>query len=274
MSYKVIIQFPRIEGLSPINTYLHPGLWAIGDNELNGKMGNNNNFSVLEIITNHLVFHGFTNHLWLGKKILQTYKLAENLSYRKGISVNVKETNEEYSVEQLIRINDEPVLLYPGHILTNADLSKMMEFHTASDSLVTILVSKGVQYRVGLAKIDTKTGKIIEFREKPYDEKRSIYTGIVMLKKGWRPLLNSFLKEDWEPDTESRILRFHGYRSSIDIFIEYLIAHSSVNAFIMDGSKHKGKALDPWWINLSQLETWRKLDPKEIFKKMRHIIEF
>ena len=265
MNLDVIVQFPRMEGLNPINTYLHPGLWLIGHEKQNGSI-ESNNLSVLELITAHLSYHQLKTIKWIGKReILQTYKLAETLSEKKGVEVRVIEAHQDFSVEQLVNLPDNPVLLYPGHIITNANFTKMVKFHQAHMGLGTILVSKGIQYRVGLAKVDPVNRRITAFKEKPYDENRSIYTGIVLLKKGWRAHLNSFLKMDWEPDTETRVLQYHGYRSSIDLFVEYLIKNTKIKAYIMEPTNEKG---NPWWINLSQLETWRKLDTAKIFKNM------
>ncbi|RMG20805.1 MAG: hypothetical protein D6732_27995 [Methanobacteriota archaeon] len=268
MVLDVVIQFPRVEGLNPINTYLHPGLWLIGNEKQNGSI-ESNNLSVLELITGHLKHHNLTSFKWVGKReILQTYKLAETLSEQKNIRVQVVEAHQDYSVEQLVNLPDKPVLLYPGHILTNANFSRMINFHHSHNGLGTVLVSKGIQYRVGIAKVDPTNLKITAFKEKPYDENRSIYTGIVLLKEGWRSYLNSFLKVDWEPDTETRVLQYHGYRSSIDLFVDYLIKKSRIKAYVMDATEKNKK---PWWINLSQLETWRKLDTSIIFNNMKHL---
>lgn len=271
MDLDVIVQFPRIEGLSPINTYLHPGLWLIGTDEQNGSV-EANNLSVLELITNHLYHHKFDSFKWVGRReILQTYKLAESLSVKNTHTVDVIEAHQEYSVEQLINLPDKPILLYPGHIITNADFSKMLKYHQEHEGFGTVLISKGIQYRVGIAKVASSSGKIKMFKEKPYDHNRSIYTGIAILRRGWRKHLNSFLKENWEPDTETRTLQYHGYRSSIDLFIDYLIKKTTIKAHIMEGTPFQNEPQQPWWINLSQLETWRKLDAKGIFKNMAHL---
>ncbi len=268
---KVIIQFPRIEGLHPINTYLHPGLWVIGSDTVPPKFNSLNNLSVFEMIVHHLNQNSFDQFVWLGRKeILQTSAMANYLSHRHTINIEVMESYQDFSVEQLVHVPDQDVLLYPGHIITNADFVSYLDQHNTHNKIGTILVSKGVQYRVGLAKLDEENGVILDFKEKPYDHHRSVFTGIVLLRKGWRDFLNDFLKEKWEPDTETRILRFQGYSSSIDLFVEYLIGRKEIKAHVM--KPFGGIKSAAWWINLSQLEVWRKLDIETIFNNMMHLV--
>lgn len=266
----VIIQFPLVQGLQPIFNYLHMGLWTIGNKEVQDQR-TDNNISVLEWITKHLEFHNFNKFLWLGdEKIEQTNSLRRLLTQQTPFSnISVQKTKNRYAVEELQILPNQDILIYPGNILTNANLSALMQFHNAHGQLASLLITDGMQYRVGLAKINKETNEVIKFAEKPYDKSLSTSTGIFVMRAGWKDYLNKFLQTNWKQSVGFKILG-NGSKSSMDAFIDYLITKQQVKTHRMQISAEcNGK--NPWWADLSELEVWMKLNSEEIIAKFKHL---
>jgi NDP-sugar pyrophosphorylase family protein len=262
----VVVHYPRIDKLKPIFEYLHVALWTIGNKEID-DLRTTNNLSVIEWITRLFRYSSIHNFIWLGgKEINQTYSMAKLFQSDFKISINVLGLETSYSIEQLTELPDKSIIIYPGSILTNADFKKFIEFHHSHDKIASIMVNKGLQYRVGLAKIDNETNLVTEFLEKPYDKTLSAYMGIVALKSGWKKYLQDFLREIWKPEihtTKSKIT------SSIDQFIGYLIDIQSVMVHELATVQEN---VEPWWIDLSDLEVWMKLDSELIFEKLKYLL--
>lgn len=258
----VVIHFPNIEGLKPIFDYLHTGLWTIGNKSID-DMREKNNLIMLEWITRSFTHCGFEQFLWLGgSEIYQTHAFAQLFEYDFNVKIDLQGSNDKFSVEQLIHLPNDDIMLYPGSLLTNSDFTKFHQYHKSHGKLATILVNKGLQYRVGIAKINPETKIITEFLEKPFDKTLSAYTGIILLQKGWKQYLQEFLRKSWKP------VELSNGHSSIDKFVKYLIEANHVKVSEITPIHPED---DPWWIDLSELETWMKLDSEEIFHRLRHL---
>lgn len=196
-----------------------------------------------------------------GNEISQTQSLATLFEHDFNIKIELIGIQNQYSVEQLAQLEDQNLLLYPGSILTNADLNKLDQYHNTHERTATVLVNKGLQYRVGLARIHPETNVVTEFMEKPFDKTLSAFTGIIQLREGWKSQLLEFLRS-WQPSNLDVKV------SSLDQFVDYLISQNQVKVCEISPVLTED---DPWWIDLSELETWMKLDSEEIFHRLRHL---
>ena len=252
---KSVIYYPTLDGLQPISYYLHPGLWMIGTKEITDDRSVNN-LSLIEWILRHLMYHGLREFIFLGKKQVEQLSAQRNLyTYDFDVDIIIKSSDELRTIELLNTLEDEDTLFYFGTVLSNTDFSKFIEYHQSHDKICTILVSKGIQYRVGLAKID-RNNKITAFMEKPYDTSMSSFTGIFILRKGWKNHLQDFL-------LNSTIAKGKELgRSLVEEFVKFLISERDVKVHVKEGID----GADSWWINLSELENWVKLNPELIIK--------
>ena len=79
----------------------------------------------------------------------------------------------------VINTNDT-LLVYYGDIITNMNITNLIEFHKKNQALSTIALASGFKVRVGVANLDNNS-KIIEFEEKPTLEK-PVSVGISVLE--------------------------------------------------------------------------------------------
>jgi mannose-1-phosphate guanylyltransferase/phosphomannomutase len=73
-------------------------------------------------------------------------------------------------------------LVYYGDVLTNLDLSDMIEFHERNDALCTIAMSKSVPMDYGIAKV-AQNGRVEYFEEKPILKEYPVSMGILVCEK-------------------------------------------------------------------------------------------
>ncbi len=252
-----VIYYPSLDGLQPISYYLHPGLWMIGTKEITDDRAVNN-LSLIEWILRHLMFNGLKDFVFLGKKQIEQLSAQKKLyEYDFGINVELKGSDELRTIELINTLDDEDTLFYFGTVLSNTDIDQFIRYHESHDRVCTLLISQGIQYRVGLAKVN-KDNVITSFLEKPYDKTMSSFTGIFILRKGWKHHLQDFL-------LNSSLAKGKEFGTSlIEEFIRFLIEEREVKVHIKKGIKNA----DSWWINLSELETWVKLNPDIIIDKM------
>ncbi|MEM3517320.1 MAG: nucleotidyltransferase family protein [Candidatus Bathyarchaeia archaeon] len=70
---------------------------------------------------------------------------------------------------------------YYGDVLTDFDLTSMINFHKSKRSICTLALSRGVPIEYGVGKID-ESGKLIYFEEKPILHEHPISMGIYVME--------------------------------------------------------------------------------------------
>ena len=75
---------------------------------------------------------------------------------------------------------DDTLLVYYGDIVTDIDLSELLQYHNNNNAWSTLALSSGFKTRVGVASLD-ENSKIVGFVEKPVLEK-PVTIGISVLK--------------------------------------------------------------------------------------------
>lgn len=254
---KVVIFYSDSDGLQPLDNYLHPGIWLIGNKSIVDERSQNN-ISLIEWIVRHLNFQGVKEFTIVGgQRVLQLTSITKLLMKQLGVDITIIPHTLSHMAERLMLLPDEDFVLYPGTVLTNADIRPLLT--ELNGGAMEILVSRGVKYRVGIATIDPTTNLITEFKEKPYDKSLSSNTGIVALKGGWKDILSDYLAKNKSS-------------SSDNIFNEFL--HDSAHKSLVKVQLMKSiNQQDPWWINFDNLETWIKLDIDLIINRMDHLSE-
>lgn len=97
----------------------------------------------------------FRNHLEDGSKY--GINIGYSISPRKGTATALREA---------ANLTDGTFIVYYGDVLTNLDLTKMIEYHKEKSSVCTIALSTGVKIDYGVGRVD-KEGRIEYFAEKP-----------------------------------------------------------------------------------------------------------
>lgn len=127
------------------------------------------------------------------------------------------------------------VLVYYGDILSDVDLSDMLNAHVNSDAYATIAVSKGYRLPVGIAHVED--GRIVRFEEKPTIEV-PVCIGVLVFRRDALHVLQGEFVDGFELDIMGHL---------IPRIIEL---GKSVNAYFTDC----------FWYDLGSTEKYEKLD--------------
>jgi len=141
----------------------------------------------------------------------------------------------------------DTLLVYYGDILTNMNLTDLLNYHRTKQACGTVALSSGFKVRVGLAYLDEE-GKIIGFEEKPTLEK-PVSVGISVL--------------DGTLLDEMKALK--GDKTELDLMGE-VFPH-----LLKSGKPVYGYLSDAFWYDVLSIEAYEKLDPKlvdDIFKEI------
>lgn len=140
-------------------------------------------------------------------------------------------------------IGKKKMLIYYTDIISNINLTEMLEFHNTKQKWATIFLSKGWKLRVGTAKLDTNNNTVIEFIEKPTLD-IFVNTGISVVE----PIVFDFL-ESFENT------------SHIDL---------SKDVFPVIASKKQMVAYlaDCYWEDIGSIERYENLNHKTISELM------
>jgi len=142
----------------------------------------------------------------------------------------------------------DTLLVYYGDIITNMNLTDLLQYHAAKQAWGTVALSSGFKVRVGLANLD-KDGKILGFVEKPTLEK-PVSVGISVLK-------GELLKDMKVLKGEKQELDLMG-----DVFPHLLEVGKAVYGYV-------SKA---FWYDVLSTEAYEKLDPKLVDETFREIL--
>lgn len=142
---------------------------------------------------------------------------------------------------------NETLLVYYGDIVTNMNLTELLEQHRDKKAWSTIALASGFKIRVGLANLD-KEGKILGFEEKPTLEK-PVSIGI--------SVLNGKLLETMK--------QLKGEKKDLD-FMGEVLPH-----LLKGGKPVYGYVSKAFWYDVLSTEAYEKLDPQlveDMFKDM------
>ena len=133
---------------------------------------------------------------------------------------------------------DDTILVYYGDILTNMNLTELLQFHKNKQAWSTIALSSGFKVRVGLANLDAEL-KVIGFEEKPTLEK-PVSVGISVLNGKLLRMMK----------------RLKGKKSALDFMGEVL-------PYLLKNDKSVyGYLSNAFWYDVLSCEALEKLDQK------------
>lgn len=160
--------------LYPITAYVPKALIPLGSRY------------VIEYIIDYLKHHGINEIVMLISR--NEYDLLRNHlgdGTRFGLKV-------EYSVADRIgtagalgeaaSLLGERFLVYYGDVLTNMDLSRMIDFHEKKKAICTIALSTAVPIEYGVGRVDVD-GRVTYFEEKPILKEYPVSMGIDILER-------------------------------------------------------------------------------------------
>ncbi len=144
--------------------------------------------------------------------------------------------------------NDDILLVYYGDIITNMNLTELLQYHKNKQAWSTVALSSGFKVRVGLANLDSDS-KIIGFEEKPTLEK-PVSVGISVLKG--------------EMLEKMKVLK--GNKPELDLMGEVL------PFLLKEGKPVYGYVSKAFWYDVLSTEALEKLDPKIVAETFKEIL--
>jgi len=143
---------------------------------------------------------------------------------------------------------DDTLLVYYGDIITNMNLTDLLQYHKNKQAWSTVALSSGFKVRVGLASMDSE-GKILEFEEKPTLEK-PVSVGISVLK-------GELLDE---------MKRLKGEKPELD-FMGEVLPH-----LLKAGKPVYGYVSKAFWYDVLSTEAYEKLEPEVVAETFKEIL--
>jgi mannose-1-phosphate guanylyltransferase/phosphomannomutase len=160
--------------LYPITTYVPKTLLPIG------------NRYVIEYIIDYLRHHGIHDIVMLVSDS-ELELLQNHLGNGARFGVNVeystaKRIGTAGAVGAAAELLGDKFLVYYGDVLTNMDLSEMIDYHEKKKSVCTIAMSTSVPIEYGVGRV-ANDGRVTYFEEKPVLREYPISIGIDILEK-------------------------------------------------------------------------------------------
>lgn len=262
---KVIITYDKNHQLYPISDWLHPGLIPIGNGDFDELYQDLPN---LEWFLRHLGWLGFYNVDVSSSERLRGLDLINETISK---PMNLRFLVDDW-IDEIINMSEsvENIILVSGLYLTNSDLRKAVLHHCQLGNSATLLAVRGLQFQVGLVTFDEETNLISDFQEKPIDKTQLVNSKILILN----------LKNEYSKDL---LMEFREYiqkisnlnnqlnQSIINIdctneLIQFLIKKDMLSTIELTGVKG-----EPWFLDLSKIETWIKLDPQFFIQNFKHL---
>ena len=231
--------------LRPLTYYIPKPMVPIGSSQK----------PLLEYIVKHLAYHGIRDIIFLvDYKAEQIINYFENGS-RFNIRIKYLRDDPKYkgtagaiynAYRKGLLKDQENVLVYYGDILSNINISDLMDYHRRQKANATLALSPNYTLRVGVAELEgTNVRKLIE---KPPLGK-PVTMAILALKTD----SISYVKEILENKNEADIM-------------------GDLIPLLIERGKVKGYLTNAFWYDIGSLEMYEKLDPKmvdEIFNYLR-----
>ena len=144
--------------------------------------------------------------------------------------------------------NTDTLLVYYGDIITNMNLTDLLQYHKDKQAWGTVALSSGFKVRVGLANLDP-AGKILGFEEKPTLDK-PVSVGISVLKG--------------ELLEQMKLLK--GDKPELDLMGEVFPHLLKVSKPIY------GYVSNAFWYDVLSTEAYEKLDPELVDETFKEIL--
>jgi len=168
---------------------------------------------LLEYVVRLFKFHGITDLVFL-----VNYKSEQITNYfedgsRFGVNITyVKDDPKSKGTAGALltaynqgAVNtDDTLVIYYGDIVTDINLSELLEYHNTNKAWSTIALSSGFKTRVGVANLDNDS-KVIGFEEKPV-LKKPVTIGISVLKGEILELMKKLKGNNIELDFMGEVL--------------------------------------------------------------------
>ncbi|MEJ2127025.1 MAG: nucleotidyltransferase family protein [Candidatus Bathyarchaeota archaeon] len=144
---------------------------------------------------------------------------------------------------------EDTLLVYYGDIVTDINLSELLDYHNDNKAYTTLALSSGFKTRVGVASLD-KNSKIVDFAEKPVLEK-PVTIGISVLKGTMLELMKQLKGNNSELDFMGEVLPY------------LLKEEKPVYGFVSEA----------FWYDVLSTEAYEKLDQKLIDDMFKDIFD-
>lgn len=233
--------------LRPLTHYIQKTMVPVGNKQK----------PLLEYVVRLFRFHGITDLVFL-----VNYKSEQIMNYfddgsRFGVKITYVQDDEcskGTAGAVLTAYNkgavssDDTLFIYYGDIITNMDLTEVLEYHNDRDAWATVALASGFKVRVGLANLDSE-GKVLGFMEKPTLEK-PVSIGISVLK-------GAILEE---------MKKLKGDKPELDLMGEVLPHLISVDKPVY------GYVSTAFWYDVLSTEALEKLDPQLVDDTFKEIL--
>lgn len=212
---------------------------------------------LLEYVVQLFKFHGIKELVFL-----VNYKAEQIMNYfedgsRFGVKISYVEDDPQskgtggavltaYNKGELDNV--ETLLVYYGDIITNMNLTSLLQYHREKQAWGTVALSSGFKVRVGLANLDPD-GKVLGFEEKP-TLKKPVSVGISVLKGELLEQMKSLKGEKPELDLMG------------EVFPHLLETGKPVYGYVSSA----------FWYDVLSTEALEKLDPKLVDETFKEIL--
>ena len=212
---------------------------------------------LLEYVVQLFKFHGIKELVFL-----VNYKAEQIMNYfgdgsRFGVKISYVEDDPKskgtggavltaYNKGELDNV--ETLLVYYGDIITDMNLTDLLQYHRDKQAWGTVALSSGFKIRVGLANLDP-SGKVLGFEEKP-KLKKPVSIGISVLKG--------------ELLEQMKVLK--GDKPELDLMGE-VFPH-----LLKVGKPVYGYISNAFWYDVLSTEALEKLDPQLVDDTFREIL--
>jgi len=212
---------------------------------------------LLEYVVQLFKFHGIKELVFL-----VNYKAEQIMNYfgdgsRFGVKISYVEDDPKskgtggavltaYNKGELDNV--ETLLVYYGDIITDMNLTDLLQYHRDKQAWGTVALSSGFKIRVGLANLDP-SGKVLGFEEKP-KLKKPVSIGISVLKG--------------ELLEQMKVLK--GDKPELDLMGE-VFPH-----LLKVGKPVYGYVSNAFWYDVLSTEALEKLDPQLVDDTFREIL--
>ena len=144
---------------------------------------------------------------------------------------------------------EDTLLVYYGDIVTDIDLSDLLDYHNKSNAWSTLALSSGFKTRVGVASLDDNS-RVVGFAEKPVLEK-PVTIGISVLKGEMLELMKQLKGDNPELD-----------------FMGEVLPHLLTEEKVVYGYVTKA-----FWYDVLSTEAYEKLDQKMVDDLFKDILD-
>jgi mannose-1-phosphate guanylyltransferase len=144
---------------------------------------------------------------------------------------------------------DETLLVYYGDIITNLDLTDLLNKHESNKAWTTVALASGFQVRVGVANLGSDS-KILGFEEKP-TLKKPVSIGISVLKGEMLELMKKLKGDKPELDFMGEVLPY----------------------LLKEEKPVYGYVTNAFWYDVLSTEALEKLDPQLVRETFKDILD-